>query len=189
MRRSLDVRTCSARVSLPSLTSTVFCCATPAQLYSYYHVSHTNPIRRRRFVDLHLYLGTFTDLLKAFNHGPSSNAEQEYDRLRDAARQEQAQHQHFAAEARQAYERGDGGRAHEMSTQSKNHAAKADQLNKQASEFIFRENNAVGKVAGDTIDLHGQFVEEVSRYDRDKSIWPAIGFSHDQSMFRVLDPS
>ncbi|KAK6402042.1 hypothetical protein LTR95_019116, partial [Oleoguttula sp. CCFEE 5521] len=32
--------------------------------------------------------------------------------------------------------------------------------NKQASEFIFRENNAVGKVASDTIDLHGQFVEE-----------------------------
>lgn len=48
-----------------------------------------------------------------------------------------------------------------MSTQSKKHAAKADEYNKQASEFIFRENNAVGKVAGDTIDLHGQFVEEV----------------------------
>jgi hypothetical protein len=32
--------------------------------------------------------------------------------------------------------------------------------NKQASDFIFRENNANGRVAGDTIDLHGQFVEE-----------------------------
>lgn len=32
--------------------------------------------------------------------------------------------------------------------------------NKQASEFIFRENNADGRVAADTIDLHGQFVEE-----------------------------
>lgn len=32
--------------------------------------------------------------------------------------------------------------------------------NKQASEFIFRENNASGRVAEDTIDLHGQFVEE-----------------------------
>lgn len=36
----------------------------------------------------------------------------------------------------------------------------ADQYNKQASDYIFRENNAVGKVDGDTIDLHGQFVEE-----------------------------
>ncbi|KAL9046466.1 MAG: hypothetical protein Q9214_000701 [Letrouitia sp. 1 TL-2023] len=35
-----------------------------------------------------------------------------------------------------------------------------DQYNKQASEFIFRENNAVGRVASDTIDLHGQFVQE-----------------------------
>ena len=35
-----------------------------------------------------------------------------------------------------------------------------DQYNKQASDFIFRENNAVGKVEADTIDLHGQFVQE-----------------------------
>ncbi|KAI9835031.1 MAG: hypothetical protein M1819_002583 [Sarea resinae] len=34
------------------------------------------------------------------------------------------------------------------------------QYNKQASDFIFRENNAVGRVDSDTIDLHGQFVEE-----------------------------
>ena len=34
------------------------------------------------------------------------------------------------------------------------------QYNKQASEFIFRENNAEGRVDSDTIDLHGQFVEE-----------------------------
>jgi DNA-nicking Smr family endonuclease len=35
-----------------------------------------------------------------------------------------------------------------------------DQYNKQASDYIFRENNAPGRVADDTIDLHGQFVEE-----------------------------
>ena len=37
-----------------------------------------------------------------------------------------------------------------------------EQYNKQASDFIFRENNAVGRVDGDTIDLHGQFVEEAA---------------------------
>jgi hypothetical protein len=47
-----------------------------------------------------------------------------------------------------------------LSQEGKKHAAKADDYNKQASEYIFRENNAVGKVEGDTIDLHGQFVEE-----------------------------
>jgi DNA-nicking Smr family endonuclease len=37
-----------------------------------------------------------------------------------------------------------------------------DQYNKQASDYIFRENNAVGRVDVDTIDLHGQFVEEAA---------------------------
>jgi hypothetical protein len=80
--------------------------------------------------------------------------------LRDLARKEQGQHQHFAAKAQQAYQSGDGASAHSFSEQSKSHAAQADAYNKQASEFIFRENNAVGKVDSDTIDLHGQFVEE-----------------------------
>lgn len=35
-----------------------------------------------------------------------------------------------------------------------------EQYNKQASDFIFKENNAIERIAGDTIDLHGQFVEE-----------------------------
>lgn len=38
-----------------------------------------------------------------------------------------------------------------------------DQYNKQASDYIFRENNAVGRVDGDTIDLHGQFVAEAEQ--------------------------
>lgn len=38
-----------------------------------------------------------------------------------------------------------------------------DDYNRQASEYIFRENNAPGRIAGDCIDLHGQFVEEAER--------------------------
>ncbi|KYG43254.1 hypothetical protein M433DRAFT_6482 [Acidomyces richmondensis BFW] len=105
-------------------------------------------------------MSTFQLGSRPFNHGPSATSEQEYEHLRSLARQEQNQYQHYAAEARKAYERGDGARAHELSQQSKKHAAAADRYNKQASEYIFRENNAVGKVAGDTIDLHGQYVEE-----------------------------
>lgn len=63
-------------------------------------------------------------------------------------------------QSRQAYERGDGALAHQLSEEGKQHGAKMDQYNKQASDFIFRENNAPGRVADDTIDLHGQFVEE-----------------------------
>lgn len=63
-------------------------------------------------------------------------------------------------QSHQAYSRGDGGAAHELSEEGKRHAAMMEQYNKQASDFIFRENNAVDRVPSDTIDLHGQFVEE-----------------------------
>ena len=96
----------------------------------------------------------------AFNHQQSGDSEAEYDRLRDLARQEHSKRQHCSSESRKAYERGDGASAHELSQEAKSHGAKADQYNKQASDFIFRENNAVGRVDSDTIDLHGQFVEE-----------------------------
>lgn len=65
-----------------------------------------------------------------------------------------------SSQAHEAYERGDGAGAKQLSNEGKEHAAKMEQYNKQASEYIFRENNAVDRVADDTIDLHGQFVEE-----------------------------
>jgi DNA-nicking Smr family endonuclease len=52
---------------------------------------------------------------------------------------------------------------HKLSEERKQHAAKMDEYNKQASEFIFQENNAPGRVANDTIDLHGQFVTEAEQ--------------------------
>ncbi|KAI9734585.1 MAG: hypothetical protein M1834_002186 [Cirrosporium novae-zelandiae] len=96
----------------------------------------------------------------AFNHGQSSDAEAEYDRLRDLARREHERRSECFDKAHQAYENGDGAAAHELSEEGKRHGQKMEQYNKQASEFIFRENNSEGRVAGDTIDLHGQFVEE-----------------------------
>ncbi|KAH6661366.1 hypothetical protein BKA67DRAFT_531419 [Truncatella angustata] len=97
---------------------------------------------------------------KAFNHSAGNDAEAEYDRLRDLAREEAKKRNACFDRSHQAYERGDGAEAKELSNEGKRHAAKMDEYNKQASDFIFRENNATGRVADDTIDLHGQFVEE-----------------------------
>ncbi|KAI1331220.1 hypothetical protein F5Y16DRAFT_423736 [Xylariaceae sp. FL0255] len=97
---------------------------------------------------------------KAFNHSAGSDAEAEYDRLRDLARQEAQKRGRCFDRAHEAYERGDGAEAKQLSNEGKEHAAKMEQYNKQASDFIFRENNSTGRVADDTIDLHGQFVEE-----------------------------
>ena len=66
-------------------------------------------------------------------------------------------------QSKQAYNSGDGAGAKELSNQGKAHDRKMDELNEQASNYIFRENNANGKVDGDEIDLHGQFVEEAER--------------------------
>lgn len=95
----------------------------------------------------------------ALNHS-SNDTEAEYDRLRDLARQEAAKRSSCFDRAHQAYDAGDGARAHELSEEGKRHAAAMDKYNQQARDFIFRENNAESRVASDTIDLHGLFVEE-----------------------------
>ncbi|KAJ5727917.1 hypothetical protein N7493_005737 [Penicillium malachiteum] len=97
---------------------------------------------------------------RAFNHDQSSDAEAEYDRLRDLARQEASKRGSCFSRSKEAYSSGDGARAKQLSEEGKAHGRKMEEYNKQASEFIFRENNAEGRVAADTIDLHGQFVEE-----------------------------
>ncbi|RMZ79349.1 hypothetical protein DV737_g3447, partial [Chaetothyriales sp. CBS 132003] len=97
---------------------------------------------------------------RPFNHSQSAEAEAEYDRLRALARDEAGKRSSCFDRSQQAYQRGDGAAAHSLSEEGKQHGAKMEQYNKQASEFIFRENNASGRVPADTIDLHGQFVEE-----------------------------
>jgi DNA-nicking Smr family endonuclease len=98
-----------------------------------------------------------------FNHEPSSDAEAHYDKLRDDAHREMDTRKQLSAQSQAAYQQGDGARAKQLSEQAKDHAAKADRLNRQASDYIFNENNSMDRVAGDAIDLHGQYVEEAER--------------------------
>ncbi|OQD75730.1 hypothetical protein PENDEC_c006G04196 [Penicillium decumbens] len=97
---------------------------------------------------------------RAFNHEQSSDAEQEYDRLHSLARQEASKRGQCFFKSQEAYSSGDSVEAKELSEEGKAHGRKMEEHNKQASEFISCENNANGRVAADTIDLHGQFVEE-----------------------------
>ncbi|KAH7380462.1 hypothetical protein DE146DRAFT_297772 [Phaeosphaeria sp. MPI-PUGE-AT-0046c] len=96
---------------------------------------------------------------RSLNHS-SSDTEAEYDRLRGLAREEAGKRSSCFDRAHQAYESGDGARAHTLSEEGKKHAAKMEEYNQQARDYIFRANNAQGRVDGDTIDLHGLFVEE-----------------------------
>lgn len=66
-------------------------------------------------------------------------------------------------QSREAYENGDGASAKELSNKGKRHAQNMDKYNRQASEYIFAENNAPGRIDEDEIDLHGQYVDEAER--------------------------
>ncbi|KAL1953444.1 hypothetical protein VTO42DRAFT_2822 [Malbranchea cinnamomea] len=97
---------------------------------------------------------------RAFNHEHNSDIEAEYDRLRAAAQRQAELRGSCFERSRAAYQSGDGALAKELSEQGKAHGRKMEEYNKQASELIFRENNAPGRVPADTIDLHGLYVEE-----------------------------
>lgn len=120
---------------------------------------------------------------RAFNHDQSSDAEAEYDRLRGLARQEASKRGSCFERSQEAYTSGDGAKAKELSEQGKAHGRKMDEYNKQASEFIFRENNANGRVEADTIDLHGQFVEEAEDILEDRIHYAK---SHGQNHLHVI---
>ncbi|CAM1502957.1 Fc.00g077330.m01.CDS01 [Cosmosporella sp. VM-42] len=100
---------------------------------------------------------------RAFHAGDDDEVEREYDRLRDLAREEADKRGRCFERSKQAYNDGDGAAAKELSNEGKAHAARMDDYNRQASEYIFRANNAPGRVEADSIDLHGQFVEEAER--------------------------
>ncbi|KAI0971761.1 DUF1771-domain-containing protein [Xylaria arbuscula] len=93
-----------------------------------------------------------------FNHRPDPDIEARYQQLRKDADAEDKKKKDCFDRAHQAYENGDGARAKQLSNQGKQHAAKADKLDADASNLIFVANN--GNVDGDTIDLHGQHVQE-----------------------------
>jgi len=68
-------------------------------------------------------------------------------------------------ESHQAYSRGDGALAKQLSNQGKDHQRRMEQLNKEASDWIFAENNKNRKPG--EIDLHGLYVKEaVARTDQ-----------------------
>lgn len=61
-------------------------------------------------------------------------------------------------ESQEAYRSGDGGRAKDLSNEGKRHQGEMDRLNKEASDWIFEQNNLDS--GADEIDLHGLYVKE-----------------------------
>jgi len=66
------------------------------------------------------------------------------------------------SESHEAYSRRDRAAAKDLSNQGKNHKQRMEQLNKEASNWIYLENNRDSKPG--EIDLHGLYVKEAITY-------------------------
>lgn len=102
-------------------------------------------------VDRGVRLGNDT---RDYNHATDG----EYKRLRSEADRLYQKRNTLSQQSQQAYKQGDKGRAGELSQQAKKIAEEAEDNNRKAAEFVFRENNADS--AEDEIDLHGLYVKE-----------------------------
>ncbi|KAJ9099982.1 hypothetical protein QFC19_005799 [Naganishia cerealis] len=81
-----------------------------------------------------------------------------YTSLRTQAREHGNKAHQYFEQSQQAYQSGDGARAHELSEKGKEETRKKDQIDDEAEEWIYRENNTDSPPG--TIDLHGLYVKE-----------------------------
>lgn len=93
-----------------------------------------------------------------YNHASDSN----YKNLRAKADEFYQKRNKYSQESQAAYKAGDGQRAHELSEQSKKALSQAENYNRQASEYVFRENNTDSSEY--EIDLHGLYVKEAEYF-------------------------
>lgn len=94
------------------------------------------------------------DNQKDYNHSVDAT----YTDLRNKADQLYQKRKKLSQQSQQAFKSGNKQKAHEISEELKRVLQEAENYNKQAAEYVFRENNADS--AEDEIDLHGLYVKE-----------------------------
>lgn len=92
------------------------------------------------------------------NDNEINTANEHYSSLRAKANEQGDAMSKCFQQGHEAYSRGDGALAKDMSNKGKEHQRKMEEYNKQASDWIFRANNLDS--APDEIDLHGLYVKE-----------------------------
>jgi len=85
-----------------------------------------------------------------------------YTSLRSRANQEGDQMAQCFEQSHEAYNSGDGALAKELSNKGKAHQREMERLNKEASDWIFIENNKDSQPG--EVDLHGLYVKEAITY-------------------------
>ncbi|GAA5867833.1 hypothetical protein JCM3774_005873 [Rhodotorula dairenensis] len=127
------------------------------------HIFHLLPFYLRpSYRALLRLVGHDPATIEAQNYGMANAQNAHYVDLRNRAIQERdLMGQAFTA-SKQAYAAGDGEEAHNLSMQGKTHQRNRDQLNAEAAQWIFDENNRAQPVG--SVDLHGLYVQEAIEY-------------------------
>lgn len=111
------------------------------------------------------------------NHATDS----EYKRLRNQADDMYKKRNQLSQQSQQAFKSGDKQRAHDLSQQAKQILEQAEDVNRKAAEYVFRENNSDS--AADEIDLHGLYVKEAEYILKNRI---AAAIRTNQSHLRVI---
>lgn len=112
-----------------------------------------------------------------YNHATDST----YKNYRAKADELYQKRSKLSQQSQSAYKSGDKARAHELSEQAKKIVEEAEEYNRKAAEYVFRENNA--DLEANEIDLHGLYVKE-AEYILQNRIAAAI--RSNQSQLRVI---
>ncbi|SCV01286.1 LAMI_0G10506g1_1 [Lachancea mirantina] len=123
-----------------------------------------------RPVPSHLHMSGSAQVVPPSNSGPHRGpllAERDYNHatdsqyksLRSQADAAYDAQKKLSAQSQRAYRAGDKADAHRLSEQAKQQLSHAQQLNLQAAEYVFTQNNA-DSASNHQIDLHGLYVKE-----------------------------
>ncbi|CAO1627963.1 unnamed protein product [Parajaminaea phylloscopi] len=93
-----------------------------------------------------------------YNDNAVNSKNQRYMQLRSDARREGDLMAKCFDQSHAAYGRGDGGKAKELSNEGHQHKQRMEQLNKEASDWIYQANNEDS--GPDEVDLHGLYTAE-----------------------------
>lgn len=112
-----------------------------------------------------------------YNHSTDT----EYKQLRDQAQVHSGKHQQLSSKSQNAYRNGDKALAKQLSEQARIEFNKFQNLNNQAAEFVFVENNKDSM--SNEIDLHGLYVSEAEYVVKKRLIY---GNEHSETDVRII---
>ncbi|CAO1618405.1 unnamed protein product [Sympodiomycopsis kandeliae] len=93
-----------------------------------------------------------------YNDNAVNSKNQYYTKLRSDAHREGDLMAKCFDQSHAAYSGGDGGKAKQLSNEGHQHKSRMEQLNKEASEWIYKANNEDS--GPDEVDLHGLYTQE-----------------------------